>query len=556
LRLTKGESSVNIWNVYLPANRQQCQIVLDSLEHRPLYSFGKEINIVTGDFNFTENEADTLYPTTSCKNLAEKFEKYFKKPLQIEDFYKYACQKRENFSFFYRNGLQASRLDRAYVSKMIEDSIVKYEYRHAAKQFDHKCVNLFFNYKIFNQEHGRGFSKLFPEILSNHVFLKICTEKLTKFIANFVTGTVSDDEFLRNWDILKSSILCTSVEVQKSVNAAAKLTLSRQQSELDRLKTEFNADRFKDEIEMLQSSIKASELSHLRRALKGTFYEQKLLDISQIPSAKKEAKRNVLNRYIYSLKDDMGVSKFENKELIDIMLNRFNTLFNTESNSTNARNVIINQFLSLIDSKISQVQSRHLSEEIQLEEIRTALAGFQSNKSPGYDGIPVELYRHAKLKLYFEIIFCKLFDIIYRLERLSETMYVGVISLLYKEKGNRDLPNNWRPISLLNVDYKLFAKILTNRLQTVMPLLVGGEQFCSVKGRDLQKAVRVLDDTCFYAKTEQFPLILLSIDQQQAFDRVEWDFMFRVLEKMGLPSKFVNLLQAIYKVGKVNEKLT
>jgi hypothetical protein len=134
---------------------------------------------------------------------------------------------------------------------------------------------------------------------------------------------------------------------------------------------------------------------------------------------------------------------------------------------------------------------------------------------------------------------------------MSGTMHLGVISLLYKGKAERDDPKNWRPISLLNVDYKIFTKILTARLSTFMSRIIVGEQFCSVKGRDLQQAVRLIDDTLFYADSEKQPLAILSIDQQQAFDRVEWDFMFLIIEKLGIPQKFISVIKCIYNSTKV-----
>ena len=57
-------------------------------------------------------------------------------------------------------------------------------------------------------------------------------------------------------------------------------------------------------------------------------------------------------------------------------------------------------------------------------------------------------------------------------------MNSALIRLIYKNRGERTDLKNWRPISLLTVDYKILSKVITNRMKLIMPLLVGEEQTC------------------------------------------------------------------------------
>ena len=93
----------------------------------------------------------------------------------------------------------------------------------------------------------------------------------------------------------------------------------------------------------------------------------------------------------------------------------------------------------------------------------------KNNKSPGEDGITIEFY-----KTYFNIIGEDLLEVFkcgLNNRELAYSQYLSVVSLLYK-KGQREDIRNWRPISLLNTDYKVLSKILAERLKKVLSFII------------------------------------------------------------------------------------
>lgn len=106
-----------------------------------------------------------------------------------------------------------------------------------------------------------------------------------------------------------------------------------------------------------------------------------------------------------------------------------------------------------------------------------------NNKSPGSDGLTVEFYK--MFLPYLRDVFFKLFKEIKTKEILSHTMKMGVITLIYKKKGDKKLLEYWRPISLNNVDYKIIARVMANRLKLVLPNIVSESQTCCITGRDI-----------------------------------------------------------------------
>ena len=128
---------------------------------------------------------------------------------------------------------------------------------------------------------------------------------------------------------------------------------------------------------------------------------------------------------------------------------------------------------------------------------------------------------------------------------LSSSQRRGVISLPFK-KGDRLDPRNWRPISLLNVDYKLAARVLAGRLLKVIHLAVADDQTCGVPGRYIGENVAFLRDVVHYASFSGQPVPILSLDQEKAFDRVDWGFMRSTLLSMGFSRSFIKWVDLFY----------
>ena len=117
---------------------------------------------------------------------------------------------------------------------------------------------------------------------------------------------------------------------------------------------------------------------------------------------------------------------------------------------------------------------------------------------------------------------------------------------LIHKKDDRNLAKNWRPISLLNTDYKLASKVITERLKTVMSSIVNRDQTCSVPGRSIfsnLQLVRIVLD--MINKTNESG-ILVTLDQEKAFDRVNHEFLMRVLSKFGFGPVFCGWVSLFY----------
>ena len=104
-----------------------------------------------------------------------------------------------------------------------------------------------------------------------------------------------------------------------------------------------------------------------------------------------------------------------------------------------------------------------------------------------------------------------------------------VITLVPKEDSDLELLNNWRPITLLNLDYKIASKIIARRIEKVLPVLVCSDQSGFVKGRYMGQNIRLINHILEQTKLQDIPGILLQLDFQKAFDTIEWKFILNAI---------------------------
>ncbi len=84
--------------------------------------------------------------------------------------------------------------------------------------------------------------------------------------------------------------------------------------------------------------------------------------------------------------------------------------------------------------------------------------------------------------------------------------------MLPKKDKSCHLLKNWRPISLLNTDYKIIAKLLANRLKTVLPRLINNDQTGYLKNRYIGENIRLLQDISFFTEQTNTNAFFLTID--------------------------------------------
>ena len=125
-----------------------------------------------------------------------------------------------------------------------------------------------------------------------------------------------------------------------------------------------------------------------------------------------------------------------------------------------------------------------------------------------------------------------------------ETLYdTNICLLLKKGRDNTDVAS-YHPLSLLNTDQKIIAKVLANRLAVHIGTLIHSDQTGFIPERFAFSNTRKLLNV-MYSKKPPYSAVL-SLDAQQAFDQIEWEYMFTVLEKFGFGDRFLTIAKMFY----------
>ncbi|WZZ88076.1 hypothetical protein YC2023_116655 [Brassica napus] len=166
-------------------------------------------------------------------------------------------------------------------------------------------------------------------------------------------------------------------------------------------------------------------------------------------------------------------------------------------------------------------------------EIKKAVFSIHPDKAPGPDGFSASFYQ-----TYWDIIgddvtteVGNFFNTSTLDGRYNETH----VRLIPKTRGAKKVAD-YRPIALCSTHYKIIAKFLTNRLQPVLQTIISKNQSTFVKGRAISDNVLITHEVLHYLQTSGAQVrcaMAVKTDMSKAYDRIEWSFLARVLERLG-----------------------
>ena len=133
-----------------------------------------------------------------------------------------------------------------------------------------------------------------------------------------------------------------------------------------------------------------------------------------------------------------------------------------------------------------------------------------------------------------------------KIGKLSDGQRLSTITLLPKDGKDKLKIENWRPITLTNCDVKIFTKLLSKRVSSVLHKIIIPTQTAYIPGRQVADNLRLLEMYRSHCERIEREAILVSLDAKKAFDSVNHKYMYKTLKAYGFSDEFVQLVQMLY----------
>ena len=510
--------------------------------------------ILGGDFNVVQDFSKDILNIRN-RNNPNSYEavRELKQELDLIDPWRELNPETKFFTWHNQQNKQ-SRLDYFLISSDIlcytETSNIKPGYRS-----DHSAVELVL--QLNNQPKGRGIWKFNNSLLKDNVFseeIKQCIKDVKDqyLIRRDENITEEDPEAYTIGSQLLFDMVKISVRGKTIAFASAKKReLNKQESDLDK-----RIDTLHKLYCEQPTTENLNNLGEAQTELK-TLREKKIDGIIMRSKAKWQLdgerntryfsnleKRHYQEKIMAKLVDDEGNEKTRLEDIVNEQKKYYQQLYTSHNPSMSAETEakffnVQNDFYTLTEE-----EAQSLEHEISLNDCYNVLKNMKQNKTPGSDGFTVEFYMHFWNDLKFVIL--NSFKESLRNGKLSDSQKLGVITCLPKPGKDKCFMKNWRPISLLNIDYKILAGVISNRLKTVLNSLISKCQKGFISGRYIGECTRTVSDLIQYLNKNSKPGIILMIDFEKAFDSLEWSFLEKTLKYFNFGSNIISWIKSFY----------
>ena len=339
------------------------------------------------------------------------------------------------------------------------------------------------------------------------------------------------------WDIGKLHVqsITKNYSHQKNIKNRETLSLAEKILAFEQNQSQSNSTRMKEARETIQRFEHEKNKGIFVRS-RTQFYEEYEKPTRYFYNLENKNKKSTTITELVSANGDIITSQ---EEILQESHHFYQNLYTKEPTCSKSQE----KLLKNLNRKLSSTQKARLDKDFSKEELFSALLKLKAKKSPGIDGLPMEFY-----VIFWPIIGDEFTELVKSCQSdlvMSKSMQTAVLALLYKKGDKKDL-NNWRPISLLCADYKIIAKALSMRLQKLLHVLVSPDQTCGIPSRNIYSNLRLTRDVMRYARDKGIQAILVNLDQEKAFDRVDHGFLDKVLQTMNIGPVFRRWIKTFY----------
>ena len=393
-------------------------------------------------------------------------------------------------------------------------------------------IKIMARWKKSNVKHTRENEDVYKVyLLQEESIRKLYESRLTKYIVEIPT----EEDVNKEWE-----------KIIYTIKKAANEVIGKKRKIRNRKGLRIWNSEIKEAIEEKRRAFKI----YLQKKTETTFetYKEKRKIAKQLT---RKAHEESWNRFISEVEHDMYGRQIIGYKLIK-HINKPEkdtaslNIINEQKWINHYRNLWYNKELNKIEIDLEEENERGLRQvdAISLQELDDVLNTMKNRKAPGIDGVNVELIKHSGIICRLRIL--HLINNCWKRCQIPDNWTTAIVKNIFK-KGERNDCENYRGISLMNTGYKIYAKIINNRIMKIADCLIGEEQSGFRKGRSCIDNVFVIKQIIEQRREKNLETHIAFVDFEKAFDRVDRLKLWKILEKEGYPQHLISVIRSIYK---------
>ena len=547
VKAVKDSEHIIIANVYAPSgNENQKMVFAEELVKSidSIMSISEHFNLaIGGDLNLCFSpELDS----SSGKQTYPRYRSIIMSMLEnygLIDAWRVTHPETIQYTWRRTRPVQLSRIDYWLISTHMLYNLKTIDIKTSFKS-DHSPVVISFENFVINKR-GPGFWKFNSSLLLDEDYCAYMKGIICKYGDEY--KDVQDKSL--KWDLIKMEVRAHTISYSKT----QAYWLREHERELTKriqiIEENLNANSSNDTIARYKNLQYELEKIHDDRT-NGILIRAK---IKQIEYGDKNSKyflniekNNYKTKNITKLITENNQVLTAQNEILSYEMTFYKNLLSTKfSNDSCERENETELFFNGITLKLLSEDNKLFCEkDLTMIECKKAIDSLPSDKSPGSDGLSSNFYKFFwdEIKVFVFESFQFSFD----QGLLSIDQRRGVLSLNPKKEKDIRYLKHWRPLTLLNTDYKILAKAFGGRMRAVLPEIINLDQVAYLKERFIGQNIRVVDDVTTYAYENDQSGIILGSDFAKAFDSVEWSFIYRTMEAFGFGQNFIRWTRLMY----------
>jgi hypothetical protein len=245
----------------------------------------------------------------------------------------------------------------------------------------------------------------------------------------------------------------------------------------------------------------------------------------------KVASFNRNKKYIWSISSEYGGTHCGQEAIKEEAVSHYKQFFkaNNRPNLNELSNIA-----SLYPKMVTEEEAVDLYKPVTLLELKGILDHFKKERSPGPDGWTSEFFIY-----FFDLVGEDLLQMVED-SRINGKVIRSIKSTfldLIPKENNLVSFNDYRPITLCNLIYKIISKVLSNRIKPFLEICLSVKQMGFLKGRRIQDAIGASHEGLHSIKKKNTKALVLKLDLKKAFDNIKWGFLRLILLSVGFGVK-------------------